>query len=275
VWAVHPSGAGGGRPATTFLLTAEGVISMRVARAIAPAVVAVLGVAGPVFVQTAFSFDGPLEPFSGRIAVVRQPGGHQLAEVNVAPGIQTVWTSLRPIVADKISKEVGSRRFGGQGAYEINVGLAERGSMFVGVSPERFVYVLPGNSIRFKMTTPGPLGSYADPKFHVDFDAKIEIGLDTLKAPRALSIQAVVTNFHIRGANVTGTVGLAVNDVIHFLGGSDLKARLASEIEGKSVGLVIPVNEVMKQLNVAIPPGASLRPVIDKTMQRLVLEVRS
>jgi len=57
-------------------------------------------------------------------------------------------------------------------------------------------------------------GSYADPKFTVDFDVEAVAHIDRLPNGKigVTYVDIVVLNSHLRGRNVTGSVGLAIAD---------------------------------------------------------------
>jgi hypothetical protein len=107
--------------------------------------------------------------------------------------------------------------------------------------------MLRGNSVTATFTTPTVLGSYADPRFTVDFDVEVVAHIGRLPDGKVgvTYVDVVVLNSRLRGSSVTGTVGLAIADVVGFVGGPNVRSLASKTINGQHFS---------QSLNVALAP---------------------
>lgn len=198
------------------------------------------------------TFGVPYRPFNGQVTFTTGVKTTPSLSVNMKAHIDNGWAAARPRVAQLVKNELGkARRFRGQTAYQINVALAARGELQAMADGPRLAikYTLRGNSVTAKMTTPTIFGSYADPKFSVDFDVEMIFHIGRLANGKigVTSATASLHNAKLRGRNVTGTVGLAIADAVKFFGGPNLRALAQNAINAQSVS---------RNLNVALAPVA-------------------
>ncbi len=228
------------------------------------------------------SFETARAPFSGQIVVVRKnpgaaPGWQEFGAVNIGGRLEQVWKAKHGTAEALLREELGqAKRWNGQTAYDLSVSLADRGQLYARVFPPEIIYVLPGNSARFHMTSPTIFGKPFDPKFHIDFDLELVINLDLGRSPQVGSARAVVTNARLRGANVSGTVGLAVTDLVKFLGNDTLRQKLQERINGRGADLSDQIGRDLGQLAGSLPPltpNMYLHPIYDRSRNRLLIEI--
>lgn len=223
--------------------------------------------------QLTGQFGAPFRPFNGQMTFkagvpalrAPDPGFKALGRVkigalaatpsltiNVKPGVDNAWAVARGTIAQTIRNKMGvARKFRGQTAYNINVVLANRGELQAMADGPRlaFKYFLRGNSVTAKITTPTVFGSYADPKFTVTFDMELIANVGRLPDGKigVTSVHAYLHNSRLQGRNVTGTIGLAIADVVGSVGGPDVRGLAQNAIDTQNF---------KQSLNIAFVPVA-------------------
>jgi hypothetical protein len=222
------------------------------------------------------------EPFSGQIVVslkTTQPRVKYktLGNVNIRPGLDRAWSRVRGPLTNLLRQELGKGgRWNGQTAYNINVQLASRGQLkamafgSVGVQ-----YILKGNRVTLTMTTPTIFGSWADPRFSIDFDVTLTLAVQArVGAPlKVTTASASVNAGRPQGANLSGDVLVAANSIISFFGGPDFLGRIQSQINARQFDASGQVNAALGPVNAAVSrlrlPNLSIIPYYNPTSQRL------
>jgi hypothetical protein len=203
---------------------------------------------------------GPLQLFSGRIAVVLQIGDPKVAgpappPINIRSVLDGQWDRLRPQAEDRIKKEVGNlARKTGHTAYGIQLFVARRGQLYAQTYFDHvdLHYVLRQCALRAKLTQDSFLGSSFDPGFQIDFDLDLTLQVTTGAALQVRSpVEARIQNAHIRGTNVPGAfAGLAGFGKLENLANAQTFS--------------VPLNESLRGLLPPLPPGyqvtAELKP---------------
>jgi hypothetical protein len=186
----------------------------------------------------------------------------------VQPYLTRFLDAYRPQAVQALKAELGRRgRWDGQTAYNMDVRLAKRGQLYAQNLSLNLRYVLPNNWVTFSMTTPTVFGSSLDPRFTVTFDLVLTVSVSN--ALQATGVQVQVQNAHIQGANLIGDLATAVNDFLHFLGGSDFRKALEGQIDAQTQ--MLPLNVGLRDLGLAIPAGLTCRPFLDAQGRTLTL----
>jgi hypothetical protein len=243
--------------------------------------------AGRAHAQGDLTFRGSTyEPFSGQIIVnlkTTQPTvkWKTLASVNIRPALDRAWSRVRGPLANLLRKELGKGgRWNGQTAYNIDVQLASRGQLkamafgSVGVQ-----YILKGNRVTLTMTTPSIFGSWADPRFSIDFDLILTLNVQAqVGAPLKVNTASASVNAgRPQGANLSGDVLVAANNLISFFGGPDFLGRVQSQINARQFDAAGQVNAALAPVNSALTrirlPNLSMIPYFDQARQRLYIQL--
>jgi hypothetical protein len=92
---------------------------------------------------------------------------------------------------------------------------------------------LPRNLFLFHMTTPSVFGSWADPKFSIDFDLSAHVSVNVpTKVTDSFGVgqtSFTVSNIKLDSQNVTGDIAKAVYSVYNYFGGRDMLAALTRD----------------------------------------------
>ncbi|MEP9399572.1 hypothetical protein [Mesorhizobium sp. KR2-14] len=131
---------------------------------------------------------------------------------------------------------------------------------------------LPGNRFLFHVTTPSPIGSWADPEFSVDFDleARTQISIPkTVTSPMGVGgTTIIVSNIRLDAQNVSGSLALAVQKVHQYFTGKDLTQQLTQDRQFNFAGLQTQVANLNPWLK-KIPPDYRIESCINGNVLRL------
>ncbi len=175
----------------------------------------------------------PLSAGAGNPVSDAVSGGSQA----VSGAFGQVWTRMQSGVCDKIRARIEQPNAIAKGttAYDTTCAFGNPGPLALdnsrfGSGILGFTYSIPGNALDFKTKT--PLGTWADPKFHVTYDLVIVSHLSANFGMPPLSVNdavANVDNVKVHGGNLTGSmaslfISPSVNESI------DLKQALGDAI---------------------------------------------
>lgn len=192
------------------------------------------------------------EPFSGRVVIINRlkntPSiGRRVGAVNVRTPINLAWQKARPFLIDYLLRVLNERNIGGGFRTSRNqLSLAENGSLFIGVNGQGFTlkYLLAGNNLTTSIRTPGPAPSGTDPRFSVNFDAEVTIEVDRSNSGGIIAGPAQL-KFNVSrptGANLTGDLAIAANNLVSYLSGKDFIGEGVTAINRQEFALNKPVN---------------------------------
>jgi hypothetical protein len=201
-----------------------------------------------------------------------------ILSVDVGPTISNTWQKIRPKLTDEVLKFLHEKNIGGGVRTSRNrLNLDENGELFVGVDGRGFTfrYVLRGNQLTTKLRTPGPLPSGTDPGFRVKFDMELLIDVDIQGT--SLVVRPARLNMNVSrptGTNITGSLVIAVADLVSTISGTDLIGVGLKLINGKEIALSKTINLEMSKLSPALAKAAQkgvVIPSFDKQHNRIVL----
>jgi hypothetical protein len=126
----------------------------------------------------------------------------------------------------------------------------------------RLHMLLPRNLFQFHVTTPGPVGSWSDPEFSVDFDLE---AITTVRLPRngqsSIGLGPTifrVANVRLDSQNVSGDALMAVNAVYTAISGQDLTGMLTQDRRAALPGVTARLSDLNPALN-RIPANYGVR----------------
>jgi hypothetical protein len=234
-----------------------------------------------------FSFRGSTyEPFSGRIILnlkKTQPKVQwtTLAQVNIRPGLDRAWSKVRGPLTNLLRQELGKGgRWNGQTAYNIDVQLAKQGQLkAMAFGSVGLQYILKGNRVTLTMTTPSIFGSWADPRFSIDFDLILTLNVQAqVGAPLKVNTASASVNAgRPQGANLSGDIAVAAANIVRFFGGPDFLGRVQSQINARQFDAAGQVNAALAPLSTALSrirlPNLTIIPYFDQAGQRLYIQL--
>jgi hypothetical protein len=192
------------------------------------------------------------EPFSGRVVILDRlknspPVGRRVGAVSVRTPINLAWQKARPFLIQLLTNFLNERNIGGGFRTSRNqLYLAENGSLFIGVDGQGFTlkYLLAGNNLTSSIRIPGPSPSGTDPRFSVNFDAEVTIEVDRSGSGGIVAGPARL-KFNVArptGANLTGDLAVAANNLFNFVSGKDFIGEGVKAINSQEYTLSKPVN---------------------------------
>ena len=201
-----------------------------------------------------------------------------LTTVDLGPVLANAWHKARPKIIEKALAFLNEKNIGsGFRTSRNHLDLDNDGELFVGVDGRgmTFRYVLRGNQFTTKLRTPTPVGSWGDPGFRVKFD--MEVLIDVEIHGTSLVVGAAKLNMHVSrptGTNITGTLTVAVANLIDTLTGKDFIGEGLSVVNGKEFALSAPIKYELSKLSPILAKAASkgvVVPSFDKAHNRVVL----
>ncbi len=219
-------------------------------------------------------------PTDGDVLVLGQAANGTITQLAntllpaIAQAANTAWQQdLRPMLPGLLQRELGKgdRFADGFTLYDIDVRLATGNPVQTiqrNSAGDLVVHVVSGrNTIVATSTQPSFLGSYADPRFSLDFGLSFDFLIDIppVTAPvggsRLVDLRFVAP--HLDSQNFAGDLLLALAEIITFLAGTDVDALLDAEIRA---------NLGAQQVNTALAPlNAVLQQYLDAGYRYLSL----
>ncbi len=191
------------------------------------------------------------EAFSGRVVLINRlknyPPGRRVGAVSVRSPLATAWQKARPVLIDTAIRMLNERNIGGGVRTSRNaLALAETGDLFIGTDGAGFTlrYVLAGNNLTTSLRHPGPSPSGTDPRLSVNFDIEVSINVDRTGSggitagPARLKLNVSRPT----GANLTGDMVVAANNLAKFLAGKDFIGEGLAAVNSSDFALSTPVN---------------------------------
>lgn len=185
-------------------------------------------------------------PVGGDVAVVALdadgglgPDSDNLDALLAAP-TQAAWDALRPVLARRLRDELGRGDLIAHGItlYDLDVRLGTNVERTVRRTPSGDVVVtgVTGvHTIIATSTTPTDLGSWADPRFSVDFGLVFEYVLDLPPVTGPVSVSGLrlvrLTGIHPDSQNLVADVALFFVRIAEFFAGGPLLDRLLQWVE--------------------------------------------
>lgn len=201
-----------------------------------------------------------------------------ITTVDLGPTISNTWHKVRPKLTDEVLKFLNEKNIGGGVRTSRNhLNLDENGELFVGVDGRGITlrYVLRGNQFTTKLRTPGPLPSGTDPGFRVKFDMELLIDVDIQGTSLVVRPARLIMNVsRPTGTNITGTLVVAVADLVETISGSDMIGIGLKLVNGKEIALSKSMNLELSKLSPILAKAASkgvVIPSFDKQHNRVVL----
>jgi hypothetical protein len=189
----------------------------------------------------------------------------------LAVGAQDAWSRARTTVQDQLKSQLGKGDLIAPGVslYEIDVNLAQDVSLARATGGSSassgipFQLRLGPDSITAKSTTPTALGSYADPRFTLDFAVAVDFTL--FVDPGRMILRLEVGSAHVTGNDFTGNPTLVPENfagevadllggtVIPWFGGPNYVTMVESAIGQQDFAGVLnqalqPVNDLLGEL---------------------------
>ena len=194
----------------------------------------------------------------------------------IAQAANDAWQQeLRPMLPALLQRELGTGdRFAeGFTLYDIDVRLAPGNVVQTiqrNADGDLVVHVVTGrHTIVATSTQPTFLGSYADPRFSLDFALTFDFVIDIppVTAPvggsRVEELHIIAP--HVDSQNFAGDVLLVVGKIITYLAGTDVDSLLDAQIRAKR-------EQMMKEINAALAPlNAVLQQYLDAGYRYLSL----
>ena len=143
-------------------------------------------------------------------------------------GAQAAWDAAKDPLHDELQAAIGRADMiaSGVSLYGIDLRLAKDVSLTRAAGASSTTGGIPlelrigPNLLQATSTTPSVFGSYADPRFSVDFGVVVDFSL--LVAPEHMSISLQIGAAHVTGADFTGNPHFdsqnAVGDIMKFIG---------------------------------------------------------
>jgi hypothetical protein len=237
-------------------------------------------------------------PYSGGVTVVNKlpvaavdragvrvnaaaPAPNQVVHVELGPVLRKAWTDARPALQTMGENFLRERDIGGgfrTSSNHLNL-AADGGQMFAGWDGRGFTikWLLPGNNLKTRVRIPGPSREDDDPALTVPFDLELTLDVDingTQMVTRSARLQAHAHDSS--GRNFTGKAGVAVANVVKFVGGPDLVAELLKRINDRQVSFSAAINKELAKLNPALAKagnGAAIVPGFDDARQSIQLTI--
>ena len=166
------------------------------------------------------------------------------------------WSDYRQQFSDAVVNYLTSQRFNGQSLYETQLNLASYGNMEIRDSESgiELRYTLSGNHLSTYSTQPTPLGSWADPKFSINFDLALTVTLSHAAPIQVINAYVEVPSATLRAENVAADVGLFVQQLMPWLSGSAMSGmqQALKGINAPAFRNVLQqsLNTQMQQLNI-------------------------
>lgn len=222
------------------------------------------------------------EPFSGMVAVVNRvktpvnPAIPREVSVDLGPVIRQAWQTARTELTNGGIAFLNERNIGsGVRTSRTSINLAQNGDLYIGTDGTGFTlrYVLRSNSVETSLRIPGPSPSGTDPRFNVKFDADVTIEVDRSGLTMSASPARLKLNVgRPTGANLTGQLGIAANDLVAVLSGKDFIGDGLKAVNTGSFALNKPIDlEIGKMLGSRVGKGIAISPSFDKRSNRLDL----
>lgn len=178
--------------------------------------------------------------------------------------VNTAWESSRDQTCDDLKNELGKGNLISAGVtlYDIVCNMGAQGEFTMqsqGASGMLIQYHTRGNYLEFTSTTPTALGSYADPRFSVQYDLQITLSLSISGGDhplRVLKAVAAVQNAHLDSHGVVGDLVLTLGN---FFTGGKLTPFAENAINSAKVDLTRKVSAQIEPANALLkaPPGAT------------------
>jgi hypothetical protein len=193
----------------------------------------------------------------------------------VSDSLQDAWMQSRSKICEQLKGRMGvGGAANGQTLSDITCELDQQVVLDVSGGGQNTVRAtfLVGGYLEATSTTPGPLGSYADPRVSIAITAKLELTLavqpnrdQTLHVSQALFS---LSNAKLDSHNFTGDVLKFVSDdLLPFFGGANFKRiaeetinKLSIDLAGRFDSALAPVNAKLKGPSDAIRVGVAGSP---------------
>jgi hypothetical protein len=121
---------------------------------------------------------------------------------------------------------------------------------------------------------PGPSRSGTGPRFNVKFDANVSIDVD--RSGLTMSVGTARLKLNVSrpsAANLTGSLGIAANDLVAVLTGKDFFGDSLKAVNTGSFDLNKPVDlKIGKMLGARVGSGIAISPTFNKQSNRLDLK---
>jgi hypothetical protein len=134
------------------------------------------------------------------------------------------------------------------GAAPTSLDVRMQGGAFV------IAYTITGNLLELTTTQPTVLGSGADPRFSVNFDATLTVTIPIPSSTGPLAAQSVIgsiSNAHVNSQNLSAGILKVLGSVINFFGGPNYQAMAQSALNSASVNLTSQANALLAPLNLS------------------------
>jgi hypothetical protein len=178
--------------------------------------------------------------------------------------VNTAWETSRAQTCDDLKNELGKGNLIAAGVtlYDIVCNMGEQGEFTMqsqGASGMLMQYHIRGNYLEFTSTTPTALGSYADPRFSVQYDLHMTLQLSIAGGDRPLRVLkavAAVQNAHLDSHGVVGDLVLTLGN---FFTSGKLTPLAENAINSAKVDLTRKVSAQIEPANAFLkaPPGAA------------------
>jgi len=179
-------------------------------------------------------------------AVIREAWIKSLPELNQA--IQAALPSINPQLPTKVNVTHQESRL----SRDVQVTTRLTGNtIHLKVTAVR-------NVLFFKTTTPGPLGSWADPKFSLDYDLDLEAAITLSTRTGILELgPATVTMRNVKwdSQNFTADLVKIADTVYKFVTHKDFMAKLLKDRQMKFPGLDVKLRDLNRELTRAKQMG--------------------
>lgn len=200
-------------------------------------------------------------------------GGVRRAIAQNAPGLlsanlQPTWERLRTAAEAKLRDDLGrpDRFFRGVTLYGITCNLSPviRDVTFQPMPGSiRMRYRLQDNYVKAKSTTPGPLGSYADPTFEIHFDASFLVEITYPGSDlrfKAGPTTVTIENVRFDSQGFVADVAMLVNDLLNLFTRNILgKSVLIAAVEARSHEFTLSTDGMLDRVNRTLRDLASNR----------------
>jgi len=178
--------------------------------------------------------------------------------------VNTAWESSRTQTCEDLKNVLGKGDliYAGVTLYDIVCNMGAEGEFTLqsqGAAGMLIQYHIRGNYLEFTSTTPTALGSYADPRFSVQYDLHMTLSLSISGGDRPLRVLkavAAVQNAHLDSHGVVGDLVLTLGN---FFTSGKLTPFAENAINSAKVDLTRKVSAQIEPANAILkaPPGAT------------------
>jgi hypothetical protein len=168
--------------------------------------------------------------------------------------VNKAWNEVgKGIANQKLEEEIGGKKIAdGVGIYNEKsemASLSELRAIDQGNNTIGLKYLFRNNSLSFKVTTPTPAGSWADPAFKVNYDLEIKLTMTVPPSGQPIRVNQVIykiENSHIDSDNLPADLAKVASSVSDFFGGPDFLHNAESKLN-QSGDLTKTINDTLQK----------------------------